>query len=103
MLRNAIRHAPAASPVEVALSVNDGMATIAIRDQGPGVPPEALAEIFKPFYRVEKARDRTSGGIGLGLAIASRAVELHKGRMTARNANPGLIVEIELPVDRSEE
>ena len=79
------------------------MATIAIRDQGPGVPPESLAEIFKPFYRVEKARDRTSGGMGLGLAIASRAVELHKGRMTARNANPGLIVEIELPVDRSED
>ena len=78
------------------------MATIAIRDQGPGVPPEALAEIFKPFYRVEKARDRTSGGMGLGLAIASRAVELHKGRMTARNANPGLVVEIELPVDRSD-
>ena len=97
VLRNAIRHAPAGSSVEVALSVNEGMATIAIRDQGPGVPPEALAEIFKPFYRVEKDRDRSSGGMGLGLAIASRAVELHKGRMTARNANPGLVVEIELP------
>jgi signal transduction histidine kinase len=102
VLRNAIRHAPAASSVEVTLSVNDGMATIAVRDQGPGVPPDALAEIFKPFYRVEKARDRNSGGMGLGLAIASRAVELHRGRMSARNAEPGLVVEIELPVDRSE-
>jgi signal transduction histidine kinase len=102
VLRNAIRHAPAASTVDVSLSVNDDLATITIRDEGPGVPPDALAEIFKPFYRVEKARDRTSGGIGLGLAIASRAVELHRGRMTARNANPGLIVEIELPIDRSE-
>ncbi len=99
VLRNAIRHAPAASAVEIALSVNQGTATIAIRDEGPGVPPDALVEIFKPFYRVENARDRTSGGIGLGLAIASRAVELHRGRMSARNANPGLIVEIELPVD----
>jgi signal transduction histidine kinase len=102
VLRNAIRHAPAASTVEVELSVNDGMVTIAVRDEGPGVPSDALAEIFKPFYRVEKARDRTSGGIGLGLAIASRAVELHRGRMSARNAEPGLVVEIELPVDRSE-
>jgi signal transduction histidine kinase len=102
VLRNAIRHAPPASAVEISLSVNDDLATIAIRDEGPGVPPDALAEIFKPFYRVDKARDRTSGGMGLGLAIASRAVELHRGRMTARNANPGLIVEIELPVDRSE-
>jgi signal transduction histidine kinase len=102
VLRNAIRHTPPASTVEVALSVNEDIATIAVRDEGPGVPPDALAEIFKPFYRVEKARDRDSGGMGLGLAIASRAVELHGGRMTARNANPGLIVEIELPVDRSE-
>jgi signal transduction histidine kinase len=103
VVRNAIRHAPPASPVEVSLAVNLGLATIAIRDLGPGVPPEALTEIFKPFYRVEKDRGRTSGGIGLGLAIASRAVDLHKGRMSARNANPGLVVEIELPVDRSEE
>jgi two-component system sensor histidine kinase CpxA len=66
------------------------------------VPPEALAEIFKPFYRVEKDRGRSSGGMGLGLAIASRAVELHKGRMIARNAHPGLVVEIELPTDRSD-
>jgi signal transduction histidine kinase len=102
VLRNAIRHAPAASSVEVALSVNKEIATIAIRDEGPGVPADALAEIFKPFYRVENARDRTSGGMGLGLAIASRAVELHRGRMSARNAKPGLVVEIELPVERSE-
>jgi signal transduction histidine kinase len=98
ILRNAIRHAPEGSAIEVASSLHDGLATITIRDRGPGVPTEALGEIFKPFYRVEKARDRSSGGIGLGLAIASRAVELHQGRMTARNANPGLEVEIELPV-----
>jgi two-component system sensor histidine kinase CpxA len=82
--------------------VSAGVATIAIRDRGPGVPADALPEIFKPFYRVEKDRGRSSGGIGLGLAIASRAVELHQGRMTARNADPGLVVEIELPTDTNE-
>jgi two-component system sensor histidine kinase CpxA len=99
-VRNAIRHAPAESPVEVGLSLHNGVAAIAIRDHGPGVPPEALEDIFKPFYRVEKDRDRSSGGMGLGLAIARRAIELHQGRMIARNADPGLVVEIELPADR---
>jgi signal transduction histidine kinase len=101
VLRNAIRHAPAGSPVEVSLSARDGQAWIKIRDHGPGVPPDALGEIFHPFYRVEKDRGRSSGGIGLGLAITRRAIELHHGRVTAQNANPGLAVEIELPMDRS--
>jgi signal transduction histidine kinase len=97
VLRNAIRHAPAESAVEIVVSVSDSLATVSVRDHGPGVPPDALGEIFKPFYRVENDRDRSSGGVGLGLAIASRAVALHQGRMTARNANPGLILDIELP------
>ena len=97
VIRNAIRHAPAESAVEIELSKRDDLAIISVRDHGPGVPPDALGEIFKPFYRAEKDRDRSSGGVGLGLAIASRAVELHQGRMTARNASPGLIVDIELP------
>jgi len=99
VLSNAIRHAPAGSAVEVDLAIRDRLASITIRDHGPGVPAEALGELFKPFYRVEDDRGRSSGGVGLGLAIARRAVELHQGRITARNANPGLIVEIELPID----
>ena len=87
------------SAVEVLLSSRDHRATISFRDLGPGVPPDALSEIFKPFYRVESDRGRSSGGVGLGLAIATRAVELHKGKITARNANPGLLVEIELPIE----
>jgi len=68
-----------------------------IRDRGPGVPPESLSRLFDPFYRVEDDRGRNSGGIGLGLSIARRAIELHKGAIRARNADPGLIVELELP------
>jgi two-component system sensor histidine kinase CpxA len=71
---------------------------LSVRDFGSGVPEEALIHIFDPFYRVEKDRGRTSGGVGLGLAIAKRAVELHHGLMRAFNQNPGLVVEIDLPV-----
>jgi two-component system sensor histidine kinase CpxA len=70
---------------------------ISVRDFGSGVPAEALAHIFDPFYRVETDRGRTSGGVGLGLAIAKRAVELHHGILRAANVTPGLLVEIELP------
>jgi two-component system sensor histidine kinase CpxA len=97
VVRNAIRHAPAGSSIEIELCAGASQATISIRDRGPGVPPSALGDIFKPFYRVEEDRDRSSGGVGLGLAIASRAVALHQGKITARNANPGLILDIELP------
>jgi two-component system sensor histidine kinase CpxA len=97
VMRNAIRHAPPGSAVEVELARHDGRAEIIVRDHGPGVPREALSEIFEPFFRVEGDRGRSSGGVGLGLAIARRAVELHQGHITAFNADPGLIVAIELP------
>ena len=100
VLHNAIRHAPKGTAVAVELSTHDHRISISFRDHGPGVPSDELSEIFRPFYRVESDRGRASGGIGLGLAIASRAVELHQGKITARNANPGLLVEIELPTGR---
>ncbi|HTB14242.1 MAG TPA: ATP-binding protein [Bryobacteraceae bacterium] len=97
VMRNAIRYAPKESTVEVSLENGGGWAKIRIRDYGPGVPDEALPRLFDPFYRVEQDRDRKSGGVGLGLSIARRAVELHKGKLRASNAVPGLLVEIELP------
>jgi two-component system sensor histidine kinase CpxA len=98
VMRNAIRYAPQQSSVEVTLENGAGWAKIRIRDYGPGVPAEALPRLFDPFYRVEQDRDRRSGGVGLGLSIARRAVELHKGHLRASNASPGLLVEIDLPV-----
>jgi two-component system sensor histidine kinase CpxA len=84
--------------VEVALKNGSDKITVAVRDYGPGVPVDALARIFDPFYRVDTDRNRNSGGVGLGLAIAKRAVELHQGRLWATNANPGLLVTLELPL-----
>jgi len=98
VIRNAIRHAPPETSVEVRLARNNGHALIDVRDHGPGVPEDTLPRLFDPFYRVETDRNRTSGGIGLGLSIARRAIELHKGAIRARNAGPGLEVELELPV-----
>ncbi len=71
---------------------------ISVRDEGSGVPQEALSRLFEPFYRVEDARDRQSGGVVLGLAIAQQAVQSHGGNVRAANApNGGFIVTIELP------
>ena len=99
VLRNAIRYAPRDTTVEVRLSRSDSGAVVAIRDHGPGVPEDALPRIFDPFYRVESDRNRLSGGIGLGLSIARRAVELHRGAIRATNANPGLEIDLEFPVE----
>jgi signal transduction histidine kinase len=98
VIRNAIRYAPPGTPVDIELKRSGNVAEICVRDYGPGVPEEALPRIFDPFYRVDSDRNRVSGGLGLGLAIARRSVELHKGKLTARNAHPGLLVTIELPV-----
>ncbi|PWU06460.1 MAG: two-component sensor histidine kinase [Terriglobia bacterium] len=97
VIRNAIRYAPRQTAVDVSLARNNGSVVVDVRDRGPGVPEEALTRIFDAFYRVGTDRARSSGGIGLGLSIARRAVELHKGSIRARNAAPGLEVEMELP------
>jgi signal transduction histidine kinase len=97
VVRNAIRYAPPDTVVEIAIE-NGSDIRVLVRDYGPGVPEQHLARIFDPFYRVDTDRNRVNGGAGLGLAIARRAVELHNGKIQARNAEPGLLVEIRLPV-----
>jgi signal transduction histidine kinase len=97
VIRNAIRYSPKEAPVDVSLSSNNGKVLVDVRDRGPGVPEQSLPRLFDPFYRVEDDRNRMTGGIGLGLSIARRAIELHKGTIRARNADPGLEVELELP------
>jgi two-component system sensor histidine kinase CpxA len=103
LIRNAARYTATGTKVEVSLSRKDsggrGWAHVGIRDQGPGVPESELKNIFRPFYRVDDARERQSGGAGVGLAIADRAVRLHGGSLRASNApGGGLIMEMDLPL-----
>ncbi|KAF0195714.1 MAG: two-component system OmpR family sensor histidine kinase CpxA, partial [bacterium] len=85
ILRNAIRYTKENSIVQVSLSYQESLgkkqAVIEVQDQGEGVPESDLTEIFRPFYRVEYARERDRGGSGLGLAIVAQAVKLHKGKV----------------------
>ena len=94
VLRNAVRYTRDGTAVEVSLVSNNGLATVAVRDHGGGVPEDELKNLFRPFYRVGEARDRSSGGTGLGLAIAQEAIKAHKGQIRARNEGDGLVVEI---------
>lgn len=98
VLRNAVKYTKDDSTVEVSLAKNGKSATVSVRDYGSGVPEDELEKLFKPFYRLQTARDRKTGGIGLGLAIAERAVNAHNGEIKAQNITDGLKVEIKLPM-----
>ncbi len=98
IVRNAVRHAPAGTAVDVRLRAAGATVTIVVRDRGEGVADDQLEALFQPFARVGESRDRESGGSGLGLAIARRAIELHGGEVRARNyEDGGLEVTVDLP------
>jgi signal transduction histidine kinase len=100
VVRNAVQYTPKDTEVQVSLQKDSSDAVVTVRDRGAGVPESALSKIFLPFYRVDEARDREAGGVGLGLAIAERAVRLHGGKVSAANATDGgLVVTISLPMD----
>lgn len=98
VIRNAVRYTPEGTAVEVSLDWKLDTAMLTVHDHGPGVPETDLKRIFEPFYRVSEARDRASGGAGLGLSIADRTVKLHGGTIEAVNAGDGLLVTIRLPL-----
>jgi two-component system OmpR family sensor kinase len=91
LLRNAVVHTPAGTPVDVTVSVQDGEVAVAGRDHGPGLPPGDPQQIFERFWREQGARGRERGraGAGLGLAIVAGIVSAHGGRVVAENAPGG--------------
>jgi two-component system, OmpR family, sensor histidine kinase CpxA len=92
VVRNAIKYTKQGTAVEISMledARDPNRIIIQVRDHGPGVPEAMLPHIFEPFVRVEEARDRLSGGHGLGLAIADRAVRLYGGEIVAKNEPDG--------------
>jgi two-component system sensor histidine kinase CpxA len=103
VVRNATRYTKEGTAVKIhaerVRSGNFEEAVIRVSDCGPGVPAGELDKIFKPFYRIDDARVRSTGGVGLGLAITDQAVRLHGGSVRASNlAEGGLLVEIRIPL-----
>jgi signal transduction histidine kinase len=105
VVRNAVRYTKPQTEVVLSLEVvgnGSDSARILVADHGDGVPTEALAHIFEPFYRVTEAHEHQTGGTGLGLSIAERIAIVYGGSIHARNRNGGgLEMEICLPVSAS--
>jgi two-component system OmpR family sensor kinase len=99
LLRNALVHTPAGTPIEVRLAREADGAHLRVRDHGSGLPTDQPEYLFDRFWRAEGGRERGPGGAGLGLAIVAAIVDGHGGRVTAANApGGGALFEVVLPV-----
>ena len=99
VVRNAIRYTEPETSVRISTKCESSDVRILVQDHGPGVPESELDNLFKPFYRVDTSRERRTGGVGLGLAIAERSIKLHNGKIRAGNLKGGgFQIEISLPL-----
>jgi two-component system OmpR family sensor kinase len=89
LVRNALVHTPAGTPIEVSAGGADDEVRVEVRDHGPGLPTDDPAAVFERFWRAEGGRERGKGGAGLGLAIVAGIVQAHGGRVDAFNAPGG--------------
>jgi len=103
ILSNAFFYSPPGQTVELDAKREGDDISVVIRDFGPGVPEDQLEDIFRAFYRVDGSRARTSGGVGLGLALARESAILAGGHIVAGNAGPGLRVTVTLPANFEDE
>ena len=98
LLRNAVHYAGTCGPITVTAQVLEGEVELIVADSGAGVPEEDLPKLFDPFFRVDTARARETGGVGLGLSIVKTCVESCHGSVTCWNGTPsGFAVAIRLP------
>jgi signal transduction histidine kinase len=97
LIDNALKYA---TPPAIALSREQESWHITVTDHGPGIPPESLDSVFRPYHRLDKSRNRATGGVGLGLTVAQAIIHSHGGRITLTNlSGGGLEARIVLPVD----
>jgi signal transduction histidine kinase len=96
LIDNAAKYAKSA---EIELSCEETAFVVTIKDRGPGIPPDALDEVFRPYYRVDKSRNRSTGGVGLGLTVAQSIIQGHGGEIILENRREGgLQARVVLPV-----
>ena len=99
LLNNARQHTPPGTPVEVTVTLAEGVATLEVADHGPGLPPEQAARVFERFYRADESRTRAHGGTGLGLAIVAAITEAHGGQVSVDTApGAGARFRVDLPL-----
>ena len=101
LIDNALRHSsPEGTPAAPTVTTQhrDDRIVLRVRDHGPGVDEAQLAHLGEAFYRTDSARQRSTGGFGLGLYLCRLVAQAHGGTLAARNAQPGLEVEVTLPL-----
>jgi two-component system OmpR family sensor kinase len=96
---NAIKYTPPEAHINFAVQCSDSTAQVSVADSGPGIPAEDRARLFDRFYRADHSRAREKGGAGLGLAIARKIVEAHRGSISvAAPAEGGSVFSVRLPL-----
>ena len=89
LLNNASKYTPEGGRIRLTANAGEGLATITVEDNGSGIEPELLPKIFELFVQGERGLDRAQGGLGIGLTLVKRLVELHQGRVEAHSDGPG--------------
>jgi PAS domain S-box-containing protein len=89
LLENALKYTPGGGRIRVTVGVHDGSAVLSVEDSGVGIAPELLPKVFDLFVQADDSLDRAAGGLGIGLTLVRRIVELHGGRVEAASAGPG--------------
>ena len=102
LLQNALRYSPEENPVTLRIGVRDGRARVEVEDTGEGIPEDEIPKVFSRFYRVDKSRDRATGGFGLGLSIVNEIARVQGSAVTLTNLKTGgLQAAFELPLTQS--
>jgi PAS domain S-box-containing protein len=103
LLNNAAKYTPPGGRIALGARREEGEAVVSVRDTGVGIPPEAMPRLFEMFAQLDDSPSRRSGGLGIGLGLARRLVELHGGRIEARSEGSGKGAEftVRLPLDES--
>lgn len=103
LIDNAVKYSPQGGKIRVHVHAAGGNAIVEVRDSGPGIPPEHAKKVFERFYRVDRARSRAEGGVGLGLSIVQWAVSVHGGKVELiQDTAPGCAFVVHLPIEHTE-